>query len=671
MIRSVRTMCPMNCLPTVCGMRVEIEDDRVVAVHGDPENPESRGFLCIRGRATREIIDNPERILRPRTRDRRTDDAWRDAGWEEAVDRIATAIRATSPERVAVWPGHGAMTNGLGGPLAWRFAHQLGAQWWPPSIVCWGVGGFGAWLTGVVGVNTADDLAAHSDLILLWGANLASQPTTAPRIVAARRRGARVVAIDVRRSEAFGQADQGLVVRPGTDAALALAMLHVVTREGLADERFARQHTVGYDDLVAHVEPFTPRWAAAETGLGAGTIEDLARAYAGSRHAVILLGGSSMHKSSAGYEAARAITCLPAVTGNLGRAGAGMGPRHGAGTGSNALAGIVGPSRLAPDRVIPGEMSSILEHLEAGDVDVLLLPGTNMRSSFTGGGRVDRALRRTRTVVCLDLFMSDTARGYADVVLPGTSWLEETGFKLGPSHIHLMERSLTARGEARPVWHLFRDLAARLEMTGYFPWADAEGVVDALLAGDLTRRQTVADLRRHGPSVRTAAPDFAYAELRFDTPSGKVELRSSRAAGLGLPELPAYTPPVQDAYPLQFTQGRTLNHFHAFFDHGRALPTLARADPCPRLWIAPADAAARGIADQDRVRLHNARGEMEAVAWVTDRVPPGTVWMRDGWLGINELTNPDRTVPDQALESFPPAGSARFDSRLEVSRLNA
>jgi anaerobic selenocysteine-containing dehydrogenase len=376
-----------------------------------------------------------------------------------------------------------------------------------------------------------------------------------------------------------------------------------------------------------------------------------------------------MHKSAAGYEAARAISCLPAVTGNLGRPGAGMGPRHGAGTGSNALVGIVPPSTLPPDRAIPGEMSSILEHLERGDIDVLLLPGTNMRSSFTGGERLDRALDRVGTVVCVDLFMNDTARRSADVVLPGTSWLEETGFKLGPTHIHLMDQVVAPRGQAKPVWHLFRELAARLGMRDYFPWPDAEGVVDEMLAGDLTRRQTVAGLRREGPSARTSAPDYAYASLEFGTPSGKVELRSSEAARLGLPDLPSYTAPVEDAYPLRFTQGRTLNHFHAFYDHGRALPTLARADSEPRLWIAPADAGARGISDGDPIRLHNGRGEMVAVASVTDRVPAGTVWMRDGWLGINALTDPGRTVPDAALQVYSPAGSARFDSRIEVTRL--
>jgi anaerobic selenocysteine-containing dehydrogenase len=189
----------MNCHPTYCGMVVEIEDDRVLQITGDHENPDSRGFLCVRGHAAAEIVDNPKRILAPRARERRDPDAWRDVTWETALDRIAGRIRAEGPSRTAVWAGHGVFTNRLGGPLSARFAHLVGAQWWQPSIVCWGLGGFGFSLTGVTEVNSMEDMAEHAELILLWGANLASQPTTAPRIVAARRRGARVVAIEVRR----------------------------------------------------------------------------------------------------------------------------------------------------------------------------------------------------------------------------------------------------------------------------------------------------------------------------------------------------------------------------------------------------------------------------------------------------------------------------------------
>jgi anaerobic selenocysteine-containing dehydrogenase len=470
MKRTVRTMCPMNCLPTVCGMRVEVEDDRVVGIHGDRENPESRGFLCLRGRSAGEIVDNSLRVLRPRVRQRRGPEAWRETGWGEALDRVAGAMRRAGPGRSAVWAGHGAFVNTIGTALSWRFANMVGAQWWVPSIVCWGLGGFGVWLTGLPQVNTADDLAEHADLVVLWGANLASQPTTGPRITAARRRGARVVAIDVRRSEACEIADDVLIGRPGTDAALALAVMHVIVGEGLHDRAFVEAHTIGFRELADHVRAFTPEWAAAETGVGAERIRAFAREYAATRRATILLGGSSMNKTSNRWHAARAISCLPALTGNLGRPGAGMGPRHGAETQSTALSGIVPPDRKSPELVIPSQMDTILERLESGAVEVLLLPGTNMLSSFADSARVERALEHVRLLACFDLFMSDTSRRFADVVLPGTSWLEETGLKLGPTHVHLMDQALEARGEARPLWRLYSELAERLGVTGYFPW---------------------------------------------------------------------------------------------------------------------------------------------------------------------------------------------------------
>jgi anaerobic selenocysteine-containing dehydrogenase len=182
--------------------------------------------------------------------------------------------------------------------MSLRFANMLGAQSWDGSIVCWGLGGFGVWLTGVTDVNSADDLAANADLIVLWGANLASQPTTAPRITAARRRGARVIAIDVRRTEACDHSDKYMLVRPGTDAALALAVMHVILAEGLHDRDFINQRTVGFDALSAHVEGCTPEWATAETGVSAEEIRAFAREYASSRRATILLGGSSMNKTA-------------------------------------------------------------------------------------------------------------------------------------------------------------------------------------------------------------------------------------------------------------------------------------------------------------------------------------------------------------------------------------
>jgi anaerobic selenocysteine-containing dehydrogenase len=159
----------------------------------------------------------------------------------------------------------------------------------------------------------------------------------------------------------------------------------------------------------------------------------------------------------------------------------------------------------------------------------------------------------------------------------------------------------------------------------------------------------------------------AHPDLRFPTPSGKIELHSERAARLGLPPLPAYDPLPETPYPLTFRQGRTLTQFHAFYDHGQALPTLARLDPEPMLWISPADGAARGLADGAPIRVFNERGEFDCRAHLTDRVPSGTVWMRDGWTGLNRLTAGGAAIPDDAVDLFGfSGGQASFDARVEV-----
>jgi anaerobic selenocysteine-containing dehydrogenase len=672
-------MCPMNCHPTFCGMVVEVEDDRVVAVHGDPENPDSRGFLCLRGRAAGEIVDNPQRVVAPRLREGRQAGAWRDASWDEALDRVAGAIRTAGPAATAVWVGHGVVVNGITGQLSARFANLLGAQWWRASIVCWGLGGLGFSLTGVTEVNSMEDMAEHADLILLWGANLASQPNTAPRVVAARRRGARVVAIDVRDTEAFAHADQTFRIRPGTDAALALAMMHVIIGEGLHDAEFVARHTVGFDELAAHVRQHTPEWAEGETGLPAEGIRGLARDLAATRRAMILAGGSSMHKSGNTWHAARAIACLPALTGSLGAPGAGMGPRHAAQSHGAGLGSVVPgrPDPLGDDEVI-SEMSTIMAALERGQVRVLLLLGTNMLSSFADSARLERALAGVDLVVSFDLFMQETARRCADVVLPGTSWLEETGFKMTNTHLYLMDRALEPRGQARPAWWLMDRLGRRLGVEDFFPWESADGALDAMFDHDATGHTTVADLRAGPPHRALDVSPVGHPDLRFPTPSGRVELVSARAPELGLPALPVYEPAAEThvraagarRHPLVLTNGRTLTHFHGFYDHGRALPSLAKADPEPRLWISPGDAEARSVADGDAIRIANDRGEMTARARVTDRVPDGVVWMRDGWEGLNRLTSGDRSVPDAAAVAFP-AGAASYQARVEVSRASS
>jgi anaerobic selenocysteine-containing dehydrogenase len=670
--RVIRTMCPMSCHPTLCGMLVEVEGGRLVGISGDKDNPDSRGFLCVRGQAAREIIGNPKRLLRPLIRARRTEQ-WRGASWEEALDLIAARMRSAGREAVGLWAGHGLFANNygtrVGSHLLRRFANFYGCQWWNPTMICWGLGAFGIGLTGVLEANTKEDMGAHAKLILLWGANLASQPNTGRHLVAARRRGAHIIAIDVRDTEAGSHSDQVIRLRPGTDAALALAMMHVIIAEGRQDQDFIARHTLGFDALAEHVRRHSPSWAAGITGISADRITALARRYAATRPAMILIGGSSMHKGANGWQAGRAIACLPALTGNLGIPGGGLGPRHGARSHGQELADIVALDRRPPGRYIASQMSRVIAALLDGEVRVLLLFGTDMLSSFADAGRLEQGLARADLVVCHDLFLNDTSRRFADIVLPSTGWLEEVGAKSTNTHLYLMEKALEPPGETRPLTFIVKGLATRLGLSPeFYPWDGDEGPLDAILDHPSTGHASVASLRAEGGIRALRVSHVAHPDLAFDTLSGKVEFYSERATGVGLPPLPVYESLTPSRYPLMFRQGRTLTHFHAFYDHGRALPTLAALDPGPQLWISPEDASARGITEGALIRIYNERGECGARALVTTGVPAGTVWMRDGWEGLNVLTSGSACLSDEAAELFPfSAGQSSFDASVEVA----
>ncbi len=676
--RQITTMCPMNCHPTYCGMIVEVEGDNVIALKGDPENPDSRGFLCVRGRATPELVKNPKRLLTPLRRvGQRGEDAWEPVSWEEALSLIVNRIRQTSRDRVGIWPGHGSLVTGINRPLLMRFGYMGGFQTWNPAIVCWALGAYGLALTGILEANTKEDMAAHSRTILFWGANIASHPTTAPHLVEARKRGAHIVHIDCRRCEVSRHADEVILLRPGTDAALALAMAQVIISEGLTDAAFLTQHTLGFEAFAEHVNSFTPEWAAAITGIAAERIRHLARLYATQTPAIIVLGGSSMFKHQSGWEASRAIACLPALTGQLGIAGGGLGPRHRAFAHADGYADLQPTDRRPPGDYIPNHMPSIAAALAEGRIDVLLLLGTNMLSSFSAAGSVEKSLSQVGLVVAYDIFMNETIRRAADLVLPGTIWLEELGLKDTASHIYLMERALPPEGEARPLIQILRDLARQLEISDYFPWGDEEGYLNALLSPQHiapAESLTVEQLRRMGGHwLRSRLSHVAYPDCHFHTPSGKVEFWSERARQSGLAPLPTYTPPHEHSttpYTLQFRQGRTLTAFHAFYDEGQALPSLAKANPEPELWLHPQDAESREVKQGDRILIYNERGQFEARARVTGDVLPGVVWMRDGWVGLNHLTSGAPALSPAASDAIDPyglpGGQSAYDALVEV-----
>ena len=661
-------MCPMNCHPTLCGMKVTVEDGQCVSIEGDESNPDSQGFLCMRGKAAHQIVANNRRLLHPLVRKDRTSDQWTQTNWDDALDQIAAQMRVVGREAVGFWQGHGNWANdyafGLKRAQMDRFANLFGCQYWNPAMVCWGMGAFGCGVTGAIETSSKEDLGAHSELVILWGANTVSQANTLRHVDVAKRRGARVVTIDVRKTEAGALSDEVIMVRPGSDAALALAIMHVIIEDQLYDTSFVADHTVGFDALKRHLVAMTPAWAEARTGVPVDQIVALAHRYAKTRPAMIVMGGSSLHKGNNTWNAARAISCLPALTGNYGQKGGGLGPRHGGRSHGAGFVDLSALDRRKPGNYIPNQMEAILAGLESGAVKVFVSIGSNLTSSFPDTNRVRTALAKAELVVAYDIFENQMIREVADIVLPGTIWLEEIGAKSTNTHIHLTDRALPPAGAARPVYELYKQLADRLGIADVYPWENQEAAMDAALDWPLTGNTSVADLRANGCRVALNIFQIAYPTLEFSTPSGKIEFLSERAKQMGLPALPV-AQCNNDSAGLSLAHGRTFAHFHSFYDNGRALPALSAREETPCLWIAPKDADDRAIRDGEAIELSNQRGSFQAYAKVTRLIPEGTVWIRDGWPGLNALTDASSVLPDEALEVFPfSVGQSNYGARV-------
>ena len=306
---------------------------------------------------------------------------------------------------------------------------------------------------------------------------------------------------------------------------------------------------------------------------------------------MIVLGGSSMHKGANGWLAGRAIACLPALTGNLGIPGGGFGPRHGSRVHGQDLTDIAAAARRPPGAYVPNQMSRVTEALVEGRVRVMLLFGTDMLSSFADAGHVAAGLARADLVVCHDLFMSDTARRFADVVLPSTSWLEEVGCKSTNTHLYLMDQALSPPGETRPLTPILQGLAERLGLPPeFYPWSGPDGPLDAILDHPSTGHATIAALRAEGGIRALEISHVAYPDLSFETPSGKVELYSERAAALGLPALPVYEAPCHPRIRSRYSRAGRSPIFTA---------STITAGPCRR---SRASTRSRGSGSRPRMR---------------------------------------------------------------------
>ena len=643
--RVVHGTCHHDC-PDSCGWEVTVEDGRAVKLRGRADHPFSQGELCPKVNRFLDRVYSPERILRPLRRvGPKGEGRFEEVSWDDALAEIATRLRGVIAEHgaEAILPfsdaGNQSLLSVMG--LDGRFFHHLGASLIDRSI-CGPTVGAGIRMTNGTGLGLDPLELRHSRLILLWGTNTRlTNRHLWPTIEAARADGAKVVVIDPIRTITAESADEFIQPLPGTDIALMLAMMHVLVRDGLIDEPWVAAHTVGFDELAAHVVDWTPERAAALCGIDTDVIERLARDYGTIRPAAIrTLIGAEHHENGAMFY--RTLAVLPALVGAWQDRGGGL--ARSVGSYHDALidgAALVRPDLLAGRTPRTINMSRLGEALTDPALDLpvasLVVWNSNPLVIVPNAELVRAGLERDDLfTVVHEQFLTDTAR-YADVVLPATTQIEATDVVPAWGHLWLgwNEAAIAPVGESCSNTELFRRLAAAMGLEEPSLYADDEMLLTEALGADVD----LDELARVG-WVRAPYPEDgrAWGDGVFPTASGKVELVSDALVRMGQPALPTFVAPREgphgDAelvarYPLQLL---TPKHHARFLNSGYShLPKHGPAEGGPFVELDPADAAARGIAEGDLARVWNDRASLAVPARISDRLRPGVVAIPFGW----------------------------------------
>jgi anaerobic selenocysteine-containing dehydrogenase len=674
-------------------MLVDVEDGRAVRVRGDPSHPVTQGFLCTKVNRYVERTYSEGRLTTPLRRvGRKGEGRFEAASWDEALGAIASRLAAIVGESgpAAVLPYSYAGTMGLvqGSSMDRRFFHRLGASLLARTICA--AAGTEAWRhTYGDRVGPTPEEAESARLILLWGTNtLTSNPHLWPALRRARDAGATVVAIDPIRTRTAAQCDLHLPIRPGTDAALALGMMHVILREGLEDREYLQRHAVGWEMMPERVAEWTPERTAEVTGLEADAIERLAGAYGVARPAFIRL-NYGMQRHAGGGSAVRAVALLPALTGAWREVGGGATLST-----SGAFAGVNAPALERPDWIPAGtrtinmiRLGDALTLPDAGvggpPVRALVVYNSNPAAVAPDLGRVRAGLRREDLfTVVIEHFQTDTA-DYADWVLPATTQLEHWDLHTSYGHLYLSlnRPAIAPVGESLPNSEIFRRLAARMGMSDEgFADSDVDLIRQALdtrhpafqgISLERLLAEGYARLSVPQPFAPFANPD------RFNTPSGKIQFFAPALSAIGVDPLPTYIPPAEaDAafgggeaeFPLTLLSPPEHQFLNSTFAN---LPRASAAAGDTPLLLHPHDAAARGVASGDGVRVRNGRGEFYAIARVTEEVRPGVAvsygvrWARQssGGRTVNDTTSQRET--DMG------GGATFYDNAVEVERVAA
>jgi anaerobic selenocysteine-containing dehydrogenase len=672
MLEVIKTACPHDC-PDTCSMLAYVEDGKLLRVAGNPENPFTRGNLCRKVAHYEERVYSPDRLLTPMRRvGKKGEGEFARLSWDEAIGEIASRwkaiIRESGPE--AILPYSYAGTMGVVNMSACdaRLWNRMGASQLERTICSAaaeaGYGYVNGWTGGM-----DPEAFADSRFIIAWGTNLSSTNVhLMPYVREAQAKGATFVVIDPYKTRTANAADWFIQPKPGTDAALVLGMAHILFTEGLHDEAFLERYSIGWRAFRERCAAYPPERVAAITGLMEDEIVTLARRYATETPSAIRL-GYGISRTANGGSMIRAIACLPAVVGAWGKPASGLLLSASAHFPLNTRA-IKRPDLLhSPDDESPvqwgrstprainmNELGKALLETTAPPIRSLYVYNSNPAAVAPNANLVRQGLSRDDLfLVVHEQMLTDTAR-YADILLPATTQMEHLDLLRAYGHLYLnlCQPAVPPLGESRPNIEVLNALAKAMGYTDSVFDETAEDIIRGALESDHPFMQgiTYEYLLEHGfaklktptdpyvpfaPQAAGEAGAGTRENLGFRTPSGKIELYSERAAQDGYDPLPNYEPPAESAeadpnlaaaFPINLLSPAAHHFLNSSFAN---LPSLQKGEKEPRIWINPADAEERGIADGDWLRVWNRRGEVYLQAVVSTNVRPGVAWSPSLW----------------------------------------
>lgn len=664
MLETRRSTCSFDC-PDACGLVVETDGRSVRSVRGDPEHGYTRGTLCPKVNGFERTVHAPGRLLTPLLRTGpKGQGAFRRASWDEAAALIAERWQAliTAHGRECILPYTYAGTMGLIQRNAQEpLMHRLGASLLDRTICTSAQNAGWEQVMGRTPGSDPED-AVHSDRLFLWGINaLATNIHFLTQVKAVRKNGGRVFLIDTHRQASAAYADRVFLVRPGSDGALALGMLHLLVRENFVDRAFLARETVGWDELERHVLPeHPPEHTAALTGLPVEDVLFLAREYGRAQAPFIRLGGAPSRYGNGGLNT-RAMICLPTAVGAWAKKGAGLLASTNTGWAFD-LRSFVRPD-LLPGRTRTVNMNALghaLNELDGPRVMALFVASSNPAAVAPDQNAVLRGLSREDLfTVVHERFMTDTAL-YADVVLPAPTMLETADLyrSYGQFYAQRARPVISPLGESRSNWETIQTLARALGLTDDVFQLSADEHIDLILSQRTPWLEGVdLDALNAGEAVRLNVPRGNWL-----TPSGKIEIKNER-----LPEpLPRHRPTHADldgeALPLRLQTAPALYRLNSSFTERAELSKKLGAQT---IRLSPADAAARGLTAGQRVTAFNAQGEVSFVLEVTDAVPPG-IAVAEGVHSIQQgnARNVNGLTSQRLADTG--GGSTFYDNRIDV-----